>query len=79
MACRVAERAIAGGALLPEEGAIEDVRERGSLLGYAEASAVLAEVAYRGGELASAEAVAGVAAAVDPGRCRPTARLRRMV
>lgn len=90
---QVAERAIAGGALIREEGAdselfylpigalnlgdfldqseywlaeaIEDARTRGSLLGYAQASARLAEVAYRRGQLASAEAHARAAATVS--------------
>ena len=93
VARRVAERAIAGGALVREEGAdselfylpigaldlgdfldqsqywleeaIEDARRRGSLVGYAQASAGLAEVAYRRGELASAEAHARAAATVS--------------
>jgi DNA-binding CsgD family transcriptional regulator len=91
----VAERAIAGGALLREEGsdselfylpimtlyhgdfldrsqywlqqAIEDARTRGSVVGYAQASAALADVAYRRGALASAEAHARAAARVSLG------------
>jgi DNA-binding CsgD family transcriptional regulator len=93
VARRVAERAIADGALLHEQGsdselfyfavwalylgdfldsaehwlqeAIEDARRRGSVVGYAQASAVLAEVAYRRGDLASAEAHARAAATVS--------------
>jgi DNA-binding CsgD family transcriptional regulator len=95
VARRVAERAIAGGALLREEGsdselfyfpvatllygdfldpseywleeAIEDARTRGSVVGYVQASAELAEVAYRRGALASAEAHARAAASVSHG------------
>lgn len=94
VARRVAERAIAGGALLAEQGsdselfyiatgalclgdyldsaehwlqeAIGDAQKRGSMLGYALASAALAEVAYRRGQLAAAEAHADAAAMVSP-------------
>jgi DNA-binding CsgD family transcriptional regulator len=92
VARRVAERAIAGGGLLREQGsdselfhlaiaalylgdfldsaeqwlheAIEDARRHGSVVGYAQASAGLAEVAYRRGDLASAEVHARDAATV---------------
>jgi DNA-binding CsgD family transcriptional regulator len=94
LARRVAERAIADGELLREEGsdsellyiaiatlchgdfldhcerwldeALEDARRRGSILGYTLASAAQAEVAYRQGRLANAEAHARAAAATSP-------------
>ena len=94
VACRVAERALAGGRLLREEGpdsqlfylaswtlwiadrfdrseywlgqALEDARERGSVLGYGIASASQAEVAYRRGDLTLAEAHARAAADTSP-------------
>ena len=94
VAYRVAERAIAGGRLLREEGsdsqqfylaswtlwvadrfdrgeywldhALEDARERGSVLGYGIASASRAEVAYRRGDLTLAEAHARAAADISP-------------
>ena len=94
VAYRVAERAIAGGRLLREEGsdsqqfylaswtlwvadrsdrgeywldqALDDARERGSVLGYGIASASRAEVAYRRGDLTLAEAHARAAADVSP-------------
>jgi DNA-binding CsgD family transcriptional regulator len=84
LACRAAERALADGQLLREEGsdsemfylpivtlchgerldraerwldeALDDARNRGSILGYALASAFHAEVAYRQGKLQIAEA-----------------------
>ena len=87
LARHVAERAIADGQLLAEEGsdsdllylpiaalchaelpyrserwldeALEDARRRGSILGYTLASAFQAQVAYRQGRLANAEAHAG--------------------
>ena len=93
VACRVAERALANGRLLREEGpdsqpfylatgalrladrleraeswlepALEDARERGSVLGYGIASAALADVAYRRGDLALAEAHAWAAADIS--------------
>ncbi len=49
------------------EEAIEDARKRGSVLGFAQASAALAEVAYRRGDLATAEAHARDTAAVSQG------------
>ena len=95
VARRVAERAIAGGALLREEGSdselfylpiftlihadcldcaahwlgetIADAQKHGSLVGYAQASALRAEAAYRCGDLAIAEAHAHAAAAVSVG------------
>ena len=94
VACRVADRAIAGGRLLREEGsdsqlfylaswtlwiadrldrgeywlelALQDARERGSVLGYGIASASQAEVAYRRGDLTLAEAHARAAADISP-------------
>jgi DNA-binding CsgD family transcriptional regulator/RecA/RadA recombinase len=94
VACRVAERALAGGRLLREEGsdsqlfyvavctlcfggrleraeywldqALEDARQRGSVLGYGLAEASEAAVAYRRGDLARAEAHARAAAAISP-------------
>jgi len=93
IARRVAERAIANGQLLREEGpdselfhfavatlrlgdflesskhwldqAIDDARRRGSRLGYAIASARLADVAYLGGNLGLAEAHARAAAEIS--------------
>ena len=95
LARRVAQRAIAGGQLLREEGSdselsyiaigslcmgdfleeaeywlarsLADARERGSVVGYAQASAFQAEVAHRQGKLASAQAHAEAAAAVFQG------------
>ncbi len=89
----VAERALADGQLLREQGpdsalfylpiialyvgdfleraehwldeAIAESRRRGSALGYAEASATQAEVAYRKGDLRTAEAHALAAAAIS--------------
>jgi DNA-binding CsgD family transcriptional regulator len=49
------------------EEAIQDARTRGSVVGFAQASAGLAEVAYRRGALASAEAHARAAATVSVG------------
>ena len=46
--------------------ALEDARERGSVLGYGIASASRAEVAYRRGDLALAEAHARAAADISP-------------
>ncbi|HEY2657108.1 MAG TPA: AAA family ATPase [Solirubrobacteraceae bacterium] len=46
--------------------ALEDARERGSVLGYGIASASLAEVAYRRGDLTLAEAHARAAADTSP-------------
>ena len=94
VACHAAERAIAGGRLLREEGsdsqlfylaswtlwiadrfdrgeywldqALEDARERGSVLGFGIASASRAEVAYRRGDLTLAEAHARAAADISP-------------
>jgi hypothetical protein len=94
VACRVAERALAGGELLREEGsdsqlfyvavctlcfgdcleraeywldhAVEDARQRGSVLGYGLAEATQAAVAYRRGDLTQAEAHARAAAAISP-------------
>ena len=95
LARRVAERAIAGGQLLREEGsdselsyiaigslwmgdflgeaeywlgrALADARERGSVVGYAQASAFQADVAYRQGKLGDARAHAEAAATVSQG------------
>jgi DNA-binding CsgD family transcriptional regulator len=94
VACQVAERAIADGRLLREEGsdsqlcylaiwtlllgdrlhgaeywldqALDEARGRGSVLGYAIASASQAEVAYRRGDLTRAEAHARAAGDVSP-------------
>ena len=94
VACRVAERALAGGRLVHEEGAdsqlfylaiftlylgdgldrsaywldhaLEDARERGSVLGYGLAEAFHAEVAYRRGDLTRSEAHARAAADISP-------------
>ena len=49
------------------QGAIDNSRRRGSVLGYAIASAALAELDYRRGRLSSAEAHARAAAAVTTG------------
>jgi DNA-binding CsgD family transcriptional regulator len=93
VACRLAERALADGRLLREEGsdsqlfylaavtlrladrleraesclepALLDASERGSVLGYGIASAALADVAYRRGDLARAEAHARAAADIS--------------
>jgi DNA-binding CsgD family transcriptional regulator len=94
IARQVAERAIADGRLLDEEGSdsellyfaivtlylagsldraevwlkavIDHARERGSLRGYALASAVLADVTYQRGDLRAAEAHARAAAEIEP-------------
>jgi DNA-binding CsgD family transcriptional regulator len=94
VACLTAERALAGGRLLREEGpdsqlfylatgtlclgdsldraeywleqALQDARERGSVLGYGIASASQAEVEYRRGDLTQAEAHARAAADISP-------------
>jgi DNA-binding CsgD family transcriptional regulator len=94
VACRVAERALAGGQLLREEGsdsqlfcaavctlcfgecleravywldqALEDARQRGSVLGYALTEAAQAVVAYRLGDLRQAETHASAASAISP-------------
>lgn len=93
VAGRVAQRALADGRLLREDGcdselflfatgtlfyaefldqaqhwverALEDARRRGSVQGYALTSATLAEVAYRRGDLPSAEAHARAAAEIS--------------
>ncbi|MGH2883017.1 MAG: ATP-binding protein, partial [Solirubrobacteraceae bacterium] len=94
VACLAAERALAGGRLLREEGpdselfyiaagtlclgdsldraeywleqALEDARERGSVLGYGIASASQAQAEYRRGDLTQAEAHARAAADISP-------------
>jgi DNA-binding CsgD family transcriptional regulator len=94
VACLAAERALAGGRLLREEGpdsqlfylatgtlflgenldraeywlerALQDARERGSVLGYGIASASQAQVEYRRGDLTQAEAHAHAAADISP-------------